>query len=114
MASLLRTDWPKAGQPGRILFANPDNLENELIPPGGNLAHDRKRLTVKLSYDDGGTWPVSRILEAGPAGYSDLACLRDGTVLCLYECDIVDRMCDDRYLRLARFDRNGIEQRSRS
>ncbi|MBI5685250.1 MAG: FAD-dependent oxidoreductase [Verrucomicrobia bacterium] len=103
MASLIRHGWPKGRQPGRILFANPSNLENELIRPGGSLAHDRKRLTVKMSLDDGATWPVSKILEPGPAGYSDLAVLADGTILCLYEADIVTRMCDDRYVRLARF-----------
>ncbi len=103
MAGLIRHSWPENGRPGRILFANPSNLENELIRPGGNLAHDRKRLTVKLSRDDGRTWPVSRILEPGPSGYCDLAVLADGTILCLYEADIVTRMCDDRYVRLARF-----------
>jgi len=103
MASLIRYDWPKGGQQGQILFANPSNLENELIRPGGSLAHDRKRLTVKMSRDDGQTWPVSKVLEEGPAGYSDLAVLADGTVLCFYEADIVTRMCDDRYVRLARF-----------
>lgn len=113
MASLIRHGWPKDGEarePDRILFANPSNLENELIRPGGNLAHDRKRLTVKLSRDDGQTWPVSKILEPGPAGYSDLAVLADGTILCLYEADVVTRMCDDGYIRLARFNLEWIEQ----
>jgi hypothetical protein len=32
------------------------------------------------------------------------AVLADGTILCLYECDIVTGMADDRYLRLTRFD----------
>lgn len=110
MACMLRVDWPQETRPGRILFSNPDNLENELIPPGNNLAHDRKRLTVKASLDDGITWPVSKVIEAGPSGYSALAMLRDGTVLCLYEADIVTRMCDDRYLRLARFDMDWINE----
>lgn len=104
MGSLRRYDWPEGGHPGHLLFTNPDNLENEMVPPGGNLAHDRKRLTIKVSADDGQTWPWSRILEEGPAGYSALAVLDDGTALCLYEADIVTRMCDDRYVRLARFD----------
>ena len=65
-----------------LRFANPDNLENELVRPGGNLAHDRKRLTVKLSPDDCETWTHSRIIEAGPSGYSDLAQAQDGAVLC--------------------------------
>lgn len=113
MASLVRYDWPQEGRPGRILFANPDNLENELIRPGGNLAHDRKRLSVKMSLDDGRTWPVSRVLEQGPSGYSDLAVLADGTILCLYEAEIVTRMCDDRYLRLARFNLSWLTSQQR-
>jgi sialidase-1 len=99
MASLLRYDWPAGDQPGRILFSNPDNLEQTMT----TWALDRKRLTIKLSRDDGRTWPVSKVLEPGPAGYSALARLADGTILCLYECDQVESMCDDRYLRLARF-----------
>lgn len=100
MASMLRDAWPDGSRPGRVLFANPDILEQAMIPP----RFDRKRLTIKLSEDDGRTWLACRVLEPGPAGYSDLARLPDGTFLCLYECDLVTRMCDDRYLRLARFD----------
>ena len=100
MASLIRRDWPTDGQPGHILFSNPDNLEQTMT----QWALDRKRLTVKLSRDDGQTWPDAKVLEQGPSGYSALAVLPDGTILCLYEADIVTRMCDDRYIRLARFD----------
>jgi arylsulfatase A-like enzyme len=45
----------------------------------------RRDLTVWLSRDDGGTFPIKRLLRAGPAAYSDLAALPDGTVLCVYE-----------------------------
>lgn len=45
----------------------------------------RENLSIKLSRDDGATWPVSRTLDAGPSAYSDLAVLPDGTVICLYE-----------------------------
>lgn len=48
--------------------------------------------------------------RAGPAGYSVLAVLADGTILCLYEADIVTRMCDDCYIHLARFNLEWIEQ----
>ena len=105
MASLLRYDWPAGNQPGHILFSNPDNLEQTMT----TWALDRKRLTIKLSHDDGRTWPVAKVLEPGPAGYSALARLAGGTILCLYECDQVNHMCDDRYLRLARFDRQWLE-----
>lgn len=104
MGSMLRYDWPSdgSGSTGRILFANPANLDNLMTPQ--QRFRDRKRLTVKVSQDDGRTWPVSRVLENGPAGYSDLGRLADGTILCLYECGQVERMFDDRYVMLASFD----------
>ena len=51
----------------------------------------RENLSIKLSRDDGKTWPINKTLDAGPSAYSDLAVLPDGTVLCLYEgkADIV-------------------------
>ena len=52
-------------------------------PPGGGGA--RKNLSIKLSRDDGITWPVNKTLEEGPSAYSDLSVLPDGSVLCLYE-----------------------------
>jgi len=104
MASILRRKEKGADGRPLIVFANPDNLENELIPPGGHLAHDRKRLTVKLSEDDCETWTASRILQPGPSGYSDLAQSPDGTIYCIHEDQIVDRMCDDRYITVRRFD----------
>lgn len=72
--------------PGLLLFTNPHTLGRDAagkeIP---SAKGPRQNLTVKLSRDDGKTWPVSRTLEAGPSAYSDLAVLPDGTVLCLYE-----------------------------
>jgi len=39
----------------------------------------------RLSYDEGKTWGVSRILHGGPSAYSCLAVLPDGDIGCLYE-----------------------------
>ena len=76
--ALSRSAWPAepaelagGGQPSRILFANPDNLENTLVKPGGNLAHDRKRLTVKMSCDERGRGRSRRCWKRASA-YSDL------------------------------------------
>jgi len=76
------------GQQDCILFANP-------------ASETRDHLTVRLSRDEGHTWPASRLLHAGPSAYSDLAALGDGTILCLYE-----RGEENPYetLTLARFD----------
>ena len=72
-ASILRYDWPRRKQPGRILFSNPAGPR-------------RENLTVRLSDDDGQTWPVSEVLYAKPSAYSCLAVLPDQTIGCLFEC----------------------------
>src|SRR6185437_7448011 len=45
----------------------------------------RKDITVKLSYDSGRTWPAARTIYAGPAGYSTVIPLHDGSIGVLYE-----------------------------
>jgi sialidase-1 len=45
----------------------------------------RRDVTIRVSYDDGLTWPIARCLQPGPSAYSDLAVLPDGTVLCFFE-----------------------------
>jgi sialidase-1 len=72
--------------PGTLIFSNPHSLgrdrEGKEIPMGRGK---RENLSIKISRDDGQTWPTSRTLEPGPSAYSDLAILPDGTILCLYE-----------------------------
>ena len=48
-------------------------------------SNQRDNLTVRLSYDEGATWPLSQVLYAGPSAYSCLAELADGSIGCLYE-----------------------------
>lgn len=73
-------------QPGTLIYSNPHTLKLEKdgkeTPAGRGK---RENLSIKLSRDDGKTWPVSKTLDAGPSAYSDLAVLPDGTVLCLWE-----------------------------
>jgi sialidase-1 len=72
----------------RLLFSNPDTLDPEphaKKAPGPGDRRVRRNLTVKVSYDDGATWPVARVVEPGPGAYSDLAVLPDGTILCFFE-----------------------------
>ena len=42
-------------------------------------------MTVRLSYDEGKTWPIAKSLHAGPSAYSCLAVLPDGDIACFYE-----------------------------
>ncbi|WP_026875035.1 exo-alpha-sialidase [Jiangella gansuensis] len=44
----------------------------------------RRNMTVSISYDEGMTWPYSRVLTEGPASYSDTVALPDGKVGVLY------------------------------
>jgi len=75
-------------KPGTLIFSNPHTLkldkDGKEVPAGRGK---RENLCIKLSRDDGKTWPVNKVFDPGKAAYSDLAVLPDGTVLCLYEAD---------------------------
>ena len=45
----------------------------------------RENMTVYLSYDEGDTWSVSKVIYPGPAAYSALTVLDDGTIGLFYE-----------------------------
>jgi sialidase-1 len=89
---------------GVLVFSNPHtvgrNKEGQEIPAGRGK---RENLSIKLSRDNGRTWPVNKTLDPGPSAYSDLAVSSDGTVLCLYEAK------DD--IHLARFNLEWVEGR---
>jgi sialidase-1 len=91
MASLIRTCASvDSTQPCTVLFSNPDSSQ---APGAGSTtwgAKERRNLTVRLSHDEGQTWPVSQVIEPGPSGYSDMAVAADGTVHVLYENGSVD------------------------
>lgn len=72
LASTWRYSWPNEDR-NRVLFANPANEQH------------RVNMTVRLSYDDGKTWPVAKQIFDGPSAYSSLARLPDGSIGLLYE-----------------------------
>lgn len=78
-ASLCRHTLAAAAPGGtgrnRVLFSN----------PARSRKGDRRGLTVRLSYDECRTWPVAKVVDDGPAAYSDLCIAADGTICCLYE-----------------------------
>jgi len=59
----------------RVLAASPAN------------PNVRTTMTVRLSYDECRSWPISKVLYDGPSAYVDLAVARDGQILGLYEAD---------------------------
>jgi sialidase-1 len=71
-ASLVRFSTAVTGGRNWLLFANPASTM-------------RERLTVRLSYDEGTTWPVSRVVHVGPAAYSSLVVLADRSIGLLFE-----------------------------
>ena len=71
-ASLIRYD------DHRLLFSNPS-------PPISPQRGQRIRMTVRLSHDDGDTWPSSLLIYHGPSAYSCLTKIPDGSVGLLYE-----------------------------
>jgi N-acetylneuraminic acid mutarotase/flavin-dependent dehydrogenase len=75
---------------GVIAFSNPHNLSRVGGKQTPGTIRDRKNVSIKLSYDEGKTWSASRTLEPGVSGYSDLAALSDGTILCFYERGTTD------------------------
>jgi sialidase-1 len=57
----------------RILFSNPADKQH------------RMNMTVRVSYDEGNSWPVARQIFAGPSAYSCMARLVNGDIGLLYE-----------------------------
>jgi sialidase-1 len=84
MASLMRLSKQPEASKNRLLFSNPDNLSRADGKEEPGKYRDRKNLTVRLSYDEGETWPVKRALEPSWSAYSDLAVSPAGTIFCFY------------------------------
>jgi sialidase-1 len=59
-----------------LFFTNPAN-ENS-----------REKMTLRLSYDEGKTWAVTKVLHEGPAAYSDLTLLKSGELGLFFEAGI--------------------------
>jgi sialidase-1 len=71
-AAMIRMSDPREPGHGLLIFSNPASTA-------------REKMTVRLSTDEGKTWPMAAQLWAGPAAYSALAVLPDRRIACLYE-----------------------------
>ena len=74
MASVLRYSFADASHTSQILYSGPDSTK-------------RSNGTLHVSFDEGKTWPVSRVLVPGSFGYSVLTRFTDETIGCLFESD---------------------------
>ncbi|HYG74009.1 MAG TPA: sialidase family protein [Planctomycetota bacterium] len=103
MASTTRLSSAASGGRNRILFANPHNLDVAKGEGKPGQSRRRRNLSVKMSYDEGQSWPVNKPLEPGVSGYSDLAVGSDQAIYCLYECGSAGNDYQTKTLTLARF-----------
>ncbi|MBN2295326.1 MAG: exo-alpha-sialidase [Pirellulales bacterium] len=71
--SILRFSWLEDGK-SRILFSSP-------------AGKGREKMTIRLSYDEGKTWPISKEIYPGGGAYSNLVKLSDDAIGLLYEKD---------------------------
>lgn len=92
-ASLIRYTRKDDGySKNRLLFANP------AVPKRFNV-------TVRMSYDEGKTWPIAKTIRNGPGAYTSMTVFPDGSVGLLYETGETYGGMTDHYRRivLARF-----------
>lgn len=72
-ASILRYTWADGPNgKSRLLFSNP-------VGPNRTVG------TIRLSYDEGKTWPVAKVICKDYFGYSCLTAMPNGDIGCLYE-----------------------------
>lgn len=69
--NLIQYDFP--GKKQFLLFSNPASTSS------------RTRMTVRISYDNGKTWPLKKLVYEGPSAYSCLTVLPNGNVGFFYE-----------------------------
>jgi sialidase-1 len=78
----------------RLLFANP---VSGAIAAGteGSDPRGRFNVTVRMSYDEGKTWPVEKMMLKGPGAYSSMAIFPDGSIGILFETGTAFGTFDD-------------------
>lgn len=80
-----------------LLFSNP------------NTPIGRRNVTVRVSEDEGKTWPISRSVEPGWSAYSDITVTPSGMILCFYGRSKKSNFAGDR-LTVARFNLDWLLQ----
>ncbi len=79
------------GSVTRFTCARRAGRDRVLLACAANPAR-RSHMTVRLSYDECRTWPVSKVVYPGSSAYCDLGVTSDGQILLLYEADAYSRI----------------------
>ena len=108
MGHILRLTSVKDGDINRIIFANPDSQGM------GDNQRERRNVTVKLSYDEGTSWPISKVIDPGISGYCDLSKDQNGNIYILYERGgLGENQFRTHYLTLAKFSLDWLTDENR-
>ena len=89
MAGIDRLSSVETHGRSRLVYSHCDNC-TEAWPGHPSRYFKRQNLTIRLSYDEGRTWPLRRVLEPGFSAYSDIAVAPDGSLFCFFERGSVD------------------------
>lgn len=73
-ANLLQYKYPHKKE--ALLFSNPASTSS------------RSRMTLRVSYNGGKSWPVAKLLYTGPSAYSCMTVLPNGNIGCFYEAGL--------------------------
>ncbi|MGW1314893.1 exo-alpha-sialidase [Streptomyces sp. NPDC002426] len=89
------TNLPDPANNGSVIRYAPDAAASDpqsswLLFSNTESTSSRSNLTVKMSCDNGKTWPIRKVVNAGSAAYSTLTRLPDGRLGLLYERGGVD------------------------
>lgn len=93
-ASMLRMSMEPYQSKNRILFCNPDSRNTNWSEKRGTTLiagakRQRSNLTIRMSYDEALTFPISKVIDSDYSGYSDLSVTNEGIILCLYESGLI-------------------------
>ena len=67
-------------------------------------------MTVRASFDDCNTWPLQKLIFAGPAAYSGLAVGKEGTIFLVYEHAGLGKKESRENISIARFNLAWLKQ----
>lgn len=69
------------------LSSTNDSNASRLVHANAANASSRVNMTIRMSYDDGATWPVNHVIYAGGSAYSSVTRLANGDLGLLFEKD---------------------------